>query len=110
MKTIKLIFAFGFLSFTVLAGEVTIKSSIVCDMCKTTIEEGLAYEKGIKRILVDVQANTIFVKFNEEKISEEEIKKKISELGYVADNIRPVKEAYDHLHGCCKKEGVCEDE
>ncbi|MEM9051800.1 MAG: cation transporter [Bacteroidota bacterium] len=110
MKTIKLIFAFCFLSFALIAGEVTIKSSIVCDMCKATIEEGLAFEKGIKRVLVDVKANTIFVKFNEEKISEEEIKEKISQLGYVADDIKPVKEAYDQLHGCCKMPGVCEDE
>jgi copper chaperone CopZ len=113
MKTI-LSFIFGLIiSGSVLAndpGEITVKSSVVCEMCKETIEEGLAYEKGIKRVFVDVEANTIFVKFNEKKLSEDDVKQLISELGYAADEVKPKQEAYDKLHACCKMPRACADE
>ncbi len=88
--------------------EIKIKSSIVCEMCKETIEEGLAYTKGIKTVKVDVENNEIYVKYKEDKITELEIKKEINKLGYVADDMKPTKEAYDALHDCCKAGGVCE--
>jgi copper chaperone CopZ len=112
MRAIKIILVFCFMAGIASAndpGEITVKSSIVCDMCKTTIEEGLAYEKGIKRVAVDVEANTIFVKYSDKKLSEEEVKNLIAGLGYAADDVKPVKEAYDNLHGCCKMPGACGD-
>jgi copper chaperone CopZ len=90
-------------------GEITVKSSVVCEMCKETIEEGLAYEKGIKRVQVDVEANTIYVKYNDKKLNEQEIKDMISKLGYAADDVKPDKKAYDSLHACCQKPGACGD-
>ncbi len=89
-------------------GELLVSSSIVCEMCKNTIEEGLAYVDGIKSARVDVKDNLIMVKYKPKKITEEEVKTKITELGYVAGDMKPTKEAYDKLHGCCKKDGVCE--
>lgn len=112
MKTIQLIILFALLSMGVSAndpGEITVKSSVVCEMCKNTLEEGLAYAKGIKRVFVDVEANTIYVKYNDKKLSEKEIKTMITELGYAADDMKPVKEAYDKLHACCQKPGACDD-
>lgn len=88
--------------------EIRIKSSIVCEMCKETIEEGLAYKKGIKTVKVDVENNEIYVKYKDDKITELEIKKAINKLGYVADDMKPTKEAYDALHDCCKAGGVCD--
>ena len=73
MKAIKLILVFCFMAGVVMAGEpgeLTVKSSIVCDMCKTTIEEGLAYEYGIKRVAVNVLEYTLFVKYNDKKLIE----------------------------------------
>lgn len=112
MKKVHLILAFcaiAMISFANNPGEITVKSSVVCDMCKETIEEGLAYEKGIKRVAVDVEANTIFVKYNDKKLSDDEVKHLIAGLGYAADDVKPVKEAYDNLHGCCKMPGACGD-
>ncbi len=84
------------------SGEMTVSSSIVCMMCKNTIEKGMAYEKGVKTVQVDVDANEIFVKYNPKKTTETELKQAINKLGYVADDMKPSKEAYDNLHGCCK--------
>lgn len=90
------------------AKELTVKSSVVCEMCKDKIEGELAYTKGVKVVKVDVDKNEIYVKYNEDKISELDIKKAINKLGYVADDMKPTKEAYDSLHGCCKAGGVCD--
>jgi len=103
-----LIFLINPLKAEVATKEITIKSSVVCDMCKNTIEEGLAYTKGIKAVRVDVENNEIYVKYKEDKISELEIKKAINKLGYVADDMKPTKEAYNSLHDCCKAGGVCD--
>lgn len=85
-------------------GDLMVSSSIVCMMCKNTIEKGMAYEKGVKTVRVDVDANEIFVKYNPKKTTETEVKQAINNLGYVADDMKPSKEAYDNLHGCCKAE------
>jgi copper chaperone CopZ len=87
-------------------GEITLKSSIVCEMCKATIEEGLAYTKGVKTTRVDVRNNEIYVKYKPKKITEKEVKEAINELGYVAGDMKPTREQYNDLHGCCKAEGV----
>jgi len=113
MKTTQLIIALLFTFNLATAqtpsepGEMKVSSSIVCEMCKETIEEGLAYEKGIKRVAVNVDENTIYVKYNEKKLNEDEVKNLIANLGYAADDVKPVKEAYDNLHGCCKMPGAC---
>lgn len=88
--------------------ELTLKSSIVCEMCKETIEEGLAYTKGVKSARVDVAQNEIHVVYKPKKISESELKDAINELGYVAGDSKPTREQYDRLHHCCKAEGACE--
>lgn len=83
-------------------GEMTLKSSVVCNMCKNTIENGLAYNAGVKSIRVNVDANEIYIKFNPKKTTAHEIKQAITALGYVADDMMPTQEAYDNLHECCK--------
>jgi copper chaperone CopZ len=85
-------------------GEMSVKSSVVCAMCKNTLETGLAYQSGVKVVRVDVDSNEIYVKFNPKKTSAHSIKKAINELGYVADDMKPSQEAYDGLHECCKAE------
>jgi copper chaperone CopZ len=89
-------------------GELTLTSSIVCEMCKNTIEEGLAYTEGVKTARVDVENNEIYVKYKPKKITEKEVKEAINELGYVAGDMKPSKKQYATLHGCCKMDGVCE--
>jgi copper chaperone CopZ len=91
-------------------GDITISSSIVCEMCKNTIEKDLAYASGVKTARVDVENNEIHVKYNPEKMSALDIRKRINELGYVADDMKPTAEQYDRLHMCCRAPGVIDGE
>jgi periplasmic mercuric ion binding protein len=84
--------------------EIKIKTSAVCGMCKDRIEQGLAFEKGIKDVSLDVETKIATVKYNPSKITPDEIRKAISKLGYDADDVLADKTAYDKLPKCCKKD------
>jgi periplasmic mercuric ion binding protein len=86
--------------------EIKIKTSAVCGMCKDRIEQGLAFEKGIKDVSLDVDTKIATVKYNPSKINPDAIRKLISALGYDADSIPANKEAYEKLPKCCKKDAT----
>jgi periplasmic mercuric ion binding protein len=89
--------------------EIKIKTSAVCNMCKDRIEQGLAYEKGIKDVSLDVETKVATIRYNPKKTSPEEIRKAISKLGYDADEVPADKVAYEKLPPCCKKDAPKHD-
>jgi len=84
--------------------ELKIKTSAVCGQCKDRIEQGMAYEKGIKDIVLDVDTKVATVRYNPGKTTPAEIRLAISKLGYDADSIPANKAAYAKLPPCCKKD------
>ena len=84
--------------------EIKIKTSAVCGMCKDRIEQGLAFEKGIKDVILDVETKICTVKYNPSKTTPEDIRKAISKLGYDADDVLADEKAYEKLPACCKKD------
>jgi periplasmic mercuric ion binding protein len=84
--------------------EISIKTSAVCGMCKSSIEKAMAYEKGVKKSSLDVKSQTLTVVFDPRKTNAGKIKKAISETGYDADDMPANPKAYDNLNACCKKE------
>jgi periplasmic mercuric ion binding protein len=112
--TSRLIFLIGVIFFTTLKGfsagdknvEIKIKTSAVCGMCKDRIEQGLAFEKGIKDVNLDVETKIVTIKYIPSKTTPDEIRKKISKLGYDADDVPADKAAYDKLPKCCKKDAL----
>ena len=84
--------------------EIKIKTSAVCGMCKDRIEQGLAFEKGIKDVGLDLETKICTVKYNPTKTTPEEIRKAISKLGYDADDVVADEKAYEKLPACCKKD------
>ena len=113
MKTLRISTLIAILAMTATISHaktetLIIKSSMVCGMCEDAIINGLAFEKGIKRVKTDVPKNLITIKYNPKKISADEIRKKISELGYAADDVPAKKEAHDALPGCCQQGSSCD--
>ncbi|HEY4650626.1 MAG TPA: MerP protein, partial [Pontibacter sp.] len=49
---------------------IKIKTSAVCDMCKTTLEKTMAYEKGVKSSSLDVNSKILTVVFDNRKTDE----------------------------------------
>ncbi len=76
--------------------------SVQCEMCKTTIETALNKLEGLISADVDFEKKVTTVKFDNEKISLDDIRNEISDAGYDADKVTKDKRAYKRLHNCCK--------
>ena len=83
---------------------VQIKTSAVCEMCKETIEKEMSFTKGVTEASLDVKSAMLTVSFRSNKTSLEAIRKAINAIGYDADESPATAEAYEKLHGCCKKD------
>ena len=118
MKTMKS-FLFGFTIFLISfqaqaqakkTEEIKIKTSSVCNMCKKTIEHAMAYEKGIKTAILDVDSQVLTVVFSSEKTNSDKVRKAVTMTGYDADAVPANARAYDKLEDCCKKDkGIHKD-
>ncbi len=86
-----------------------IKISINCDHCKMCETCGQKFEqelyniKGLKRYELNEEAKTLTVYYSTKKTNLQNIKTFISGLGYDADDVKAIPEAYQQLDGCCKK-------
>lgn len=85
--------------------HVDIVSSTVCDMCKETIEKELIYEKGVKKVSVDLATSTVHVEYDAKKNTPEQLRAALVKLGYAADGTPGDPEAFKKLPACCQKEG-----
>jgi len=75
-----------------------------CETCGQKFDNELAYEKGIRLVVVDDKAMTITVTYNPKQTNPDAIRLAISKLGYDADDVKADPTAYDNLDGCCKKQ------
>lgn len=109
MKTI-LILCIAFLGFSFKQDAkpqlVTIKTSAECGECKERIESKLNYTKGIVFSELDYKTQVLTVKFKPSKISLEQIKQIVSELGYDADDLKANAAAQKALPMCCQPGGM----
>lgn len=108
MKLITILLAF-FIGSSVSAQKDTeqlaILSSTVCDMCKETIEKELIYEKGVKKVSVDLATSTVHVEYDAKKNTPENLRAALIKLGYAADGTPGDAKAFAKLPACCQKEG-----
>ena len=105
----KFIFVFtllgGFNAFSQATEKVEIKTSAICEMCKETILYDLTFTKGIKDADLNLENKVVTVEFKPGKLTVEEIRERISKLGYNADSVMRDPEAYANLPMCCKDGG-----
>jgi mercuric ion binding protein len=81
---------------------VIIQTSAQCGDCKERIEELLNYTKGVTFAELDLVTKKVTVKFKSSKISLSEIKNKISDLGYDADEVKANPSGKAKLPECCQ--------
>jgi cation transport ATPase len=84
--------------------EITIKSSVVCDMCKERVEHDMAFEKGVKEVSVDLETKEIAITYRTDKTDPDKLRKAVSKIGYDADDVEADPKAYEKLPACCKKD------
>lgn len=110
MKTLTIIITLALSSFafgqTKKVETATILTSAECGDCKERIEEVLNYTNGIQFAELDVPSKVVTVKFKTKKISLEEIRTIISEIGYDADDVKANAEKQKALPMCCQPGGM----
>jgi mercuric ion binding protein len=82
----------------------TLRTSVICGMCKSKVETELGYVRGVRKVEVDLMARQVNIVYQARKISAQRLREILSEVGYDADEIKAKKEAYDQLPACCRKE------
>ena len=92
--------------------EVVFNVGLHCENCVKKVTENISFEKGVKDLKVSLEDQTVTVKFDAAKTSEETLKAAIQKLGY------PVSAKACCTDGKCKdtqcadgkcKDGQCKD-
>lgn len=78
-------------------------NSMQCNMCVEKITDAVNSLEGVEKVTVDLDKKNATVTYDTDKTSKKDIEKAISSAGYDANDKPADTEAYDNLHGCCKK-------
>lgn len=76
--------------------EVTFRVHLHCENCVKKVQENIAFEKGVKDLKVSLDDQTVFVKYDAAKTSEEKLQAAIEKLGYPVEG--KVKPGEEHHH------------
>lgn len=63
---------------------VVFETKLHCKNCVNKVKENISFEKGVKDLKVDLEAQTITIKYDSSKTSEEKLAAAIRKLGYPA--------------------------
>ena len=85
---------------------VIIQTSAVCEDCKERIESTLNYLKGVVYAELDLKTKKVTVKYKTAKLTTTEIKQKIAEIGYDADEVKATENGLTKLPKCCMPGGM----
>ena len=89
--------------------QIKIKTSAICDMCKETLEYDLAFEKGVKEAILNLDDKVMTIVYNPKKTDVLKLRTRITKVGYHADDLKRDPEAYEKLPACCKDGAHDED-
>jgi len=75
-----------------------------CVEYKEIVEHTLNYTKGVIFAEFDSATNKVTVKYKTSVVNSDELRHKIAEAGYDADEVKATKEGIEKLPSCCKPE------
>lgn len=81
----------------------TIKVNGECGMCKSRIQKALKLE-GISSAKWDMDTKLLTVTYSADKISKNEIQKKVAAVGHDTEEYKADDLVYNKLPGCCQYE------
>ncbi len=78
--------------------EVTFNVHLHCENCVKKVQENISFEKGVKGLDVCQGHQTVTVKYDPAKTSEETLKAAIEKLGYEVSGVVAPEEVHHHDH------------
>ena len=80
--------------------EVTFLVHLHCENCMKKVQENISFEKGVKDLHVCLDDQTVSIKYDAAKTTEDKLKAAIEKLGYpVSGVLEPGQEHHHHHHG-----------
>ena len=76
--------------------EVTFNVHLHCANCVKKVQENISFEKGVKGLDVCLDHQTVTVKYDPAKTSEETLKAAIEKLGYKVEGVAAPGAAHHH--------------
>ena len=64
-----------------------------CENCEKRIKENIRFEKGVKKIVTDVEHQTVTITYDADKTSSEKIIQSFGKFGYKATEVKNEKKA-----------------
>ena len=78
---------------------VTFSVHLHCENCVKKVQENIAFEKGVKGLDISLEDQTVAIKYDAAKTSEQTLKTAIEKLGYpVSGKVEPGHHEHGH-HG-----------
>ena len=105
LKSVLIVIGIFMISTTVFAQEKksqkkneTVKYwvSMDCEKCKAKIEKNIAFEKGVKDMLVDLETKTVTITYKTKKTSPEKLEKALKDLDYKVERVIEEKKKNQH--------------
>ena len=78
--------------------EVTFSVHLHCENCVKKVQENISFEKGVKGLDICQGHQTVTVKYDPAKTSEETLKAAIEKLGYEVSGVVAPEEVHHHDH------------
>lgn len=72
-----------------------------CENCENKIKSNLRFEKGVKDIKTNVDAQTVIVTYDAEKTNAEKIRKGFEKFGYTARQLKEGEKVMKHKGEVC---------
>ena len=72
--------------------EVTFVTSIECKNCVKKVEAKLPYEKGVKDLKINLDDQTVWIKYDASRTDKEKLAAAIVKLGYTAEELTTEKQ------------------
>lgn len=96
MKTFKIILLMAVVLATTLSvsakkkGEKTVVFNVTlhCGSCKAKVDKNIPYEKGVKKMVSDLEAQTVSITYKDDKTTEENLKKALEKLDIPVKGIK----------------------
>ena len=82
--------------------QIEIQTSAICAMCQYALEKDLAFEKGVKEAILNLDNKVMTITYNPKKTDDQTLRERITKVGYHADTLARDPEAYANLPMCCK--------
>ena len=79
--------------------EVTFNVHLHCENCMKKVQENISFEKGVKDLHVCLDDQTVSIKYDAAKTTEDTLKAAIEKLGYPVSGKREGGHSHNHQHG-----------